>query len=63
MDKEEETFTISQASEMTGVSDQTIKIWEKLEKIGPIKRDWKGWRIFTRKDIEDIIRVRDSNIL
>jgi len=59
---EEETFTSSQVSEITGISDQTIKNWERQKLIGPIKRDWKRWRIYTQKDIDKIIAIRDSKI-
>lgn len=39
------------------ISKRTLQNWEKSGMIPKVPRDWRGYRIFTEKDVEDIRRV------
>ncbi|HDS73935.1 MAG TPA: MerR family transcriptional regulator [Firmicutes bacterium] len=39
------------------ISKRTLQNWEKSGVIPRAPRDWRGYRIFTEQDVEDIRRV------
>lgn len=45
-------LTITQVAEKLGVATKTIMRWERSGKVGPSKRDWRGWRIYDESDVE-----------
>jgi excisionase family DNA binding protein len=53
--RESNTLTTAEAARQLGISKTTLLRWFKEEKIREVARDRRGWRIFTRKDV-DIIR-------
>lgn len=54
-------FTSSQAAKLIGRSVQTIQIWEAEGLITP-KRDDRGWRIFSRDDIEKMEYIKQQKL-
>ena len=53
-------MTITEVAEIIGVVPRTILRWEDAGKIKKAKRDWRGWRVFTEDDLDDIKRFHDS---
>lgn len=46
------TYTISEAARAVNVSTRTIMRWEESGKIGPFDRDYKGWRVIKRGELD-----------
>jgi len=49
-------MTITEVSEMLGVSPKTLARWEKVGKVRRPKRDWRGWRVY---DDDDVRRIKE----
>lgn len=47
-------MTITELAQNLGVVPKTIIRWEKSGKIKKAKRDWRGWRVYTRPDLEEL---------
>jgi len=52
-------YTLTEAAEMVGVCPKTIIRWEKADRIAKPCRNWRGWRVFTRQQIGEMIRLRE----
>lgn len=49
-------YRTNEAAEAVGVSRQTLLRWFREKRVGDVKRDRNGWRLFTKGDIN---RLRD----
>ena len=49
-----ERLTITEVAQQVGVTTKTLARWEKKGKIKRPKRDWRGWRVYTRDDLKSI---------
>ena len=49
-----ERLTITEVAEEIGVTAKTLARWEKNGKIPRPKRDWRGWRVYSRGDLQEI---------
>ncbi len=47
-------LTITEVAGEIGVVPKTIMRWEKSGKIKAPKRDFRGWRVYTDKDLKDL---------
>ena len=47
-------LSVTEVAKELGVSTKTITRWERVGKIRPAKRDWRGWRTYSREDIEEM---------
>jgi len=47
-------MTVTEAAKAIGVVCKTITRWEKSGKIKKPKRDWRGWRVYTKADLEEL---------
>ena len=47
-------MTITDIAGRIGVTPKTIVRWEKASKIGPAKRDWRGWRVYNTDDLKKL---------
>ncbi len=47
-------MTITELADALGVVPKTIIRWEKSGKIKKSKRDWRGWRVYTRADLMEL---------
>ena len=50
----EQRLTVTEVAEQLGVTTKTITRWEKAGKVKRAKRDWKGWRIYTPAEVEEL---------
>ena len=55
-----ENITITEAAGKIGVVPRTIMRWEKLGKVSKAKRDWRGWRVYTKSELEELKIFRNS---
>jgi len=53
-------LTITEAAKVVGVSSKTIVRWEVCGKVRRSKRDWRGWRVYDKKDIQKLKKFRDT---
>ncbi|MBL7069084.1 MAG: polysaccharide biosynthesis/export family protein [Candidatus Omnitrophica bacterium] len=53
-------LSITEVAKSLGITPRTIMRWEKSGKIKKSKRDWRGWRFYSREDIEEIRRFFES---
>ncbi len=53
-------MTVTEVAKAIGVVCKTIIRWEKSGKIKKPKRDWRGWRVYTKADLEELKVFHDS---
>ena len=50
----EERVTITEVARALGVTTKTITRWEKAGKVKRAKRDWRGWRVYTETELQEL---------
>ncbi len=53
-------LTITGVAKYLGITPRTIMRWEKTGKIKRSKRDWRGWRFYSKEDLEEIRKFYES---
>lgn len=56
----ENRLTITEVAETIGVVSRTIIRWESAGKIVKAKRDWRGWRVYSEDDLNEIKKFHES---
>ena len=47
-------LSITEIARELGVTTKTITRWEHAGKIRRAKRDWRGWRVYSPGDLEEM---------
>ena len=47
-------LSITEVAEQLGVTTKTITRWEKAGKVKMAKRDWRGWRVYSLEEVEEM---------
>ena len=47
-------MTITEVARKLGVVPKTIMRWEKSGKVPSVKRDWRGWRVYSRDELKEL---------
>lgn len=47
-------MTITEVAKQVGVVPKTILRWEKSGKVKKARKDWRGWRVYTETDLEEL---------
>ncbi len=47
-------LSVTEVAKKLGVSSKTITRWEKAGKIKRAKRDWRGWRVYSPDELEEM---------
>ena len=47
-------LSITDVAKALGVTTKTIMRWEKAGKVKRAKRDWRGWRVYSEEDLEEL---------
>lgn len=47
-------LSITEVATQLGVTTKTITRWEKSGKIKPAKRDWRGWRVYSQEELDEM---------
>jgi len=55
MDSFKDYITIRDASKMLGVCEATLRRWDKLGKLKPVRHPINGYRLYKREKIQGII--------
>ena len=50
----DERLSITAVAEKLGVSTKTITRWERAGKVKRAKRDWRGWRVYSPEEVEEM---------
>ena len=50
----DDRLSITEIAGKLGVTTKTITRWEKAGKIKRAKRDWRGWRVYSSEDLEEM---------
>lgn len=50
-------LTRSQVAQLLGVTTKTLYTWEKLGRVAPPERDWRGWRWYTESHVEALRQI------
>ncbi|MFT5387672.1 MAG: DNA-binding transcriptional MerR regulator [Lysobacterales bacterium] len=53
-------MTITEVADIVGISPKTIVRWEKVGKVRKANRDWRGWRVYSEGDLNDIKQFRET---
>lgn len=53
-------LTITEVAEQVGISPKTLTRWEKSGKITKVKRDFRGWRVYSPDDIRKIKQFHEA---
>ncbi|MFC1678976.1 MerR family transcriptional regulator [Elusimicrobiota bacterium] len=51
------TMDTFEVGRQLGVASTTLRLWERRKLIGPIRRDARGWRVWSESDVEDCRRL------
>ena len=47
-------LSITDVAQQLGITTKTITRWEKAGKVKRAKRDWRGWRVYSPDDLEQL---------
>ena len=47
-------LSITEVAEQLGVSTKTITRWERAGKVKRAKRDWRGWRVYSSEELQEM---------
>lgn len=47
-------MTVTAVAKELGISTKTVLRWEKSGKIKRAKRDWRGWRVYSPEELEEM---------
>ena len=47
-------LSITEVAEQLGISTKTITRWEKAGEVKRTKRDWRGWRVYSPEEFEQM---------
>ena len=53
-------MTITQVAKKVGVATKTIMRWEHSGKVNLPRRDWRGWRVYYKEDLEKLREFHES---
>ncbi len=53
-------FTPTDVCKEVGISKNTLFRWEREGLIPSAKRDWKGWRVFSEEDLQEVLKVKNT---
>lgn len=53
-------LSITEVAEKLGVTPKTITRWEKNGKVRRAKRDWRGWRVYSPDEVEEMKSVVET---
>lgn len=55
--KKKSTYSTQDVCTKFDITKTTLFKWEKDGKISKTKKDWRGWRVFSENNVEDIKRI------
>jgi len=55
--KKKSTYSTAEICSQFDVTKTTLFKWEKEGKLHKVKKDWRGWRVFTDDNIKEIRNI------
>ncbi|MFC1477233.1 MerR family transcriptional regulator [candidate division KSB1 bacterium] len=55
--KKASTYSSKDVCEKMDVTKNTLFKWEKEGKIKNVRKDWRGWRVYSDENVEQVRRV------
>ena len=55
-------FTAHEICKKFDVTKNTLFKWEREGKIAKVKKDWRGWRVFSEKNVAEIKKIIDEKM-
>ncbi len=52
--KDESTYSSSDICTKFDVTKNTLFKWEKEGKIKKVNKDWRGWRLYTEQNVDEV---------
>lgn len=49
-------LTVGEAARVLGVSRATLRNWDKAGKLCPVRHPMNGYRLYQRKDLDDMLK-------
>lgn len=62
MEKKKAKYSAAEICRMFDVTKTTLFKWEKEGKLPKVKKDWRGWRVFTDDNIKEIRSIIQEKI-
>lgn len=56
----QEVYTTQQVADIVGVHKNTVLNWIKTGKMDDVRRDWKRHRIWTKRDLQRLIEIKNK---
>ena len=50
----DDRLSVTKLVDQLGISTKTITRWEQAGKVKRAKRDWRGWRVYSPEDLEQM---------
>ena len=47
-------LSITEVAKELGITPRTIMRWEKAGRIKQAKRDWRGWRVYSHEELDEM---------
>ena len=55
--KKKKTYSTSEVCSELDVTKNTIFKWEKEGMIKKVEKDWRGWRLFSEDNVDEIRKI------
>ena len=62
MESFKDFLTIKEAAEFVGVTAETLRNWDRSGKLVPARHPVNGYRLYRRKDLEDLLDTLKTRI-
>ena len=57
---EEKLYKLSEVAGLVGISYKTIIRWEETDRIAKPKRNFRGWRMYTQAQVDEITAIKSE---
>jgi len=58
--KNSSTYSTNDVCTELDVTKNTLFKWEKEGKIGKVQKDWRGWRVFSDSNVEEVKKIIEA---
>ena len=62
MKKDNDNFNAHEICKKFDITKNTLFRWEREGKISKVKKDWRGWRVFSEKNVAEIKKIIEEKM-
>ena len=55
--RDDSSFSANEVCKKFDITKNTLFKWEKDGKISKVKKDWRGWRVFSEENVSEVRRI------